>query len=84
MQIDIQGTEKFIKSLDEITKKLQSNELKEFIGQKAIETVNKIAFENLGHSSEYIKHNKMKIVNDGILIYNDVKNENGEYYLYTE
>lgn len=80
MVIDVVGSERVIKTINDFVKKMESDDLKRYIGSKAIEVINEEAFNELGDATEYTKHNKMEILSDGILIYNDVKNTEGQYY----
>lgn len=80
MQIEVTGSEFVLKAIEDIMNKLKSDDIKVYLGNKMIEVINKIATENLIENDDYIAHNKMKIVDEGILIYNDVQNDNGEYY----
>lgn len=80
MIIEVEGTDKVINYVKEMEKKLKSNDIKEYLAQKMIELINRESKSKLETSTNYVAHNKYEIRDDGILIYNDVQNDHGEYY----
>ena len=78
--IEVHGTKQVIDKIRKIADAMLSDDIKEYIAKKAIEVINKEADENLSYDEKYKKHNNYKIEKDSILIYNDVQNDNGEYY----
>lgn len=80
VEIQVTGLEEAIKKIERVQKIASSNELKEYIAERAIEEINKIAKERFSQSNNYVSSNKYELIKNGILIYNDVKNDNGECY----
>lgn len=78
--IEIQGTKQVIDKINRVEEIIKSDDLKKYIAEKAIAAINRIAAEKLSYDDNYIKSNKYEINEQGILIYNDVTNENGEHY----
>lgn len=80
MIIEVEGTDKVIKYVKEMEKKLKSDDVKKYLAEKMIILINRESKSKLENSINYVAHNKYEILDDGILIYNDVQNDNGEYY----
>lgn len=80
MTIEITGLDEALNLLEKLDSLCQSNELKEYIAERAIDEINKIAKSRLSTNDNYISNNKYKITKDGILIYNDVQAVDGSYY----
>lgn len=79
-EIKIQGTKQVIDKINRVKSITQSNALKEYLAKKMISIINEVADERLSYDDNYIKHNKFKIEEDAITIYNDVENHNHEHY----
>lgn len=77
--IDITGIDEAIRLFNEIKDVISSNELKEYLAEKSIEEINKIAKQRLQNSENYIANNNYEILQDGVLIYNDIQSEDGTY-----
>ena len=82
--IEIEGLDEVIQMLNDFENIISSDGLKEYLAEKSIKEINKIAKERLANSSNYIESNKYEIGKDYILIYNDVQNENSHYSLIIE
>lgn len=80
LRIEVRGTKQVIDKIDRIEELTNSSQIKEYLAKKMISIINQFAEDRLSSSEDYKKHNKYQILNDGILIYNDVTNSNGEYY----
>lgn len=80
INIEIQGTKQVIDKINEVEKKINSNDLKEYLAKKMIKIVNALADERLSYDKKYVKSNKYEITSDYIKIYNDVENENHQHY----
>lgn len=80
MIIEVEGTKKVINYVKEMEKKLKSDDVKKYLAEKMIILINRESKSKLENSINYVAHNKYEILDDGILIYNDVQNDNGEYY----
>lgn len=80
MNIEVTGLDEAINLLNRIQKITKSTKLKEYIAERAIEEINKIAKSKLSQNDNYINSNKYTLTEKGILIYNDVKTEDGSYY----
>jgi hypothetical protein len=80
MEITVKGLDEIIQNLQDTQKLIKSNELKKYIAEQSIKEINKIAQERLSQNGNYISNNKYEIVDNGILIYNDVQNEDGFNY----
>lgn len=80
MTIEVKGLDEVINKLDKMEKVIKSQGLKNYIAEEAIKVINKIAEERLSQSGNYIKNNKYEITNEGILIYNDSKTDEGQNY----
>lgn len=80
MIIEVEGTDKVINYVKEMEKKLKSDDVKKYLAEKMIILINRESKNKLENSINYDAHNKYEILDDGILIYNDVQNDNGEYY----
>lgn len=80
IDVSMTGTEEIIKSVETIEKKLKSKDIKEYLAKKMINVVNEETKDKLEYFNSYINHNKYYIDNDSITIYNDVQNEDGQYY----
>ena len=80
MKIEVQGLDEAINLLEKLDKVINSEKLKIYIAKKSINEINKIARKKLDYNSNYIASNKYNILDNGILIYNDVQNQNGKYY----
>lgn len=78
--IEIQGTKQVIDKINRIEEIVKSNDLKIYLAEKSIAVINRLADERLSHDENYVKNNKYKIEEEGILIYNDVVNNNNEHY----
>lgn len=78
--IEIQGTKQAINKINTIAAMTQSNDLKVYLANKMIEVINRLAEERLSYDENYIKSNKYKINEEGILVYNDVTNASNEHY----
>lgn len=78
--IKIQGTKKVIDKINSIDDAFKSNDLKEYLAKKVIRIIDKLADERLYYDDNYKSNNKYTIEQNKIIIYNDVKNNNGEYY----
>lgn len=78
--IKIQGIERVIKKIDLISKTLNSNDLKEYLAEKMLKVVNRLSEERLSKNENYIEHNKYKIEEKYIVVYNDVENDSHEHY----
>lgn len=78
--IEIQGTKQAINKINRIADITKSNDLKVYLANKMIEVINRLAEERLSYDENYIKSNKYKINDEGILVYNDVTNASNEHY----
>ena len=78
--IKIQGTKQVMNKIKKIAESMASDDIKEYIAKKAIEVINAEADANLSYDKNYRKHNQYKINGNSIIIYNDVQNENNQYY----
>lgn len=78
--IEIQGTKQVIDKINRIEEIVKSNDLKIYLAEKSIAVINRLADERLSHDENYVKNNKYKIEEEGILIYNDVVNNSNEHY----
>jgi hypothetical protein len=78
--IEIEGLEKVRKKLELLQNTLDSNELDDYIAEKAIDVINRLAKERLTEYDNYILSNHKKFGKDEIIIYNDVQNDNGFIY----
>lgn len=80
LNIEIQGTKQAIQKINEIEAFTKSQDIKKYLAEKIISVINRISEERLSYNENYINHNKYKILDEGILVYNDVQNDSGEYY----
>lgn len=80
IEIEVKGTDEIIKKILEVDKKLSSDDVKEYLAQKMLDVINRISEEKLKTNSNYVKHNKYKLIKEGIWLYNDVQTESGTYY----
>ena len=80
LRIEIRGTKQVIDKIDRIEELTNSKQIKEYLAEKMISVINRLAEERLSYDENYISHNKYQLLENGILIYNDVTNSNGEYY----
>lgn len=80
MNIEVKGLDECIKMLQKLKETLKSEELFKYIAEKSIKIINKYASERLENNSNYIEANKYDIISNGVIIHNDVKNPEGEYY----
>ena len=78
--IEIQGTKQVMNKIKKIAESMASDDIKEYIAKKAIEVINAEADANLSYDKNYREHNQYKINGNSIIIYNDVQNENNQYY----
>lgn len=78
--IKVDGIKECKEILNRIPKLIKSKKFKQYIGENCVKVINKFAQQRLSVSSEYTKENKIKVYNNGVLIYNDVKNQDGAYY----
>lgn len=78
--IDVTGIEDCIKFINSIPNLVDDDNFKQYIGENAVKEIVEIAKTKLGTFDEYVTHNQIKILNNGVLIYNDVQNVSGEYY----
>ena len=78
--IEIDGLEKVRSKLELLQGTLDSNELDDYIAEKAIDVINRLAKERLTEYDNYILSNHKEFGKDEIIIYNDVQNENGFIY----
>lgn len=80
MDIEVHGTEEILEYIEEIENKINSNDLKEYLAKKMLDIINQESENKIENNLTYTDHNKYEILDDGILIYNDVQNDDGEYY----
>lgn len=80
LTITVEGTKQVIDKINKIEKLCNSNDIKEYLANKIISVINRLADERLSYDENYVKSNKYKIEKDGILVYNDVVNNSGEHY----
>lgn len=78
--INLTDIDEIVNMLDNIKDIISSDALKEYIAQKSIEEINRIAEQRLQSSENYIANNKYELIKDGVLIYNDIQTEDGTYY----
>lgn len=78
--IEIDGIKELKDTLNKIPKLVKSNKFKQYIGENCVKVINRIASERLIMHNEYNSQNIIEILKDGVLIHNDVKNDNGTYY----
>lgn len=79
-KITITGTKQLIDKINSIEKITMSKDIKEYLAKKMISVIDRLSEERLSYDENYSKHNKYEILENGILVYNDVTNSNGEYY----
>lgn len=80
IEIDITGIDNFVKTINSVSEIINETKFRTYLGQKAIEVINDVARTELKSSDDYINHNTLKVVNDGIIIYNDIANSQGQHY----
>lgn len=80
VNVQITGLEEAIEKIERLHKIASSDELKKYIAEKAINEINKVAKQRLSQSNNYVESNEYELINEGILIYNNVQNDKGEYY----
>lgn len=80
MTIEVTGLEEVINLLNDLDALMQSEKLKTYIAEKALEEINRIAKTKLSQNDNYINSNKYTLTDEGILIYNDVQAVDGSYY----
>lgn len=80
LTIELQGSKQAIDKINTIAAMTQSNDLKVYLANKMIAVINRLAEERLSYDENYIKSNKYKITDEGILVYNDVTNASHEHY----
>ena len=78
--IKVTGIEDCINFINDIPKLIENKNFKQYIGENCVKVINEIAEKKLKISSKYNASNKIKILKTGVLIYNDVKNDNGSFY----
>lgn len=78
--IEIDGIKELEDTLNKIPKLVKDKNFKQYIGENCVKIINRLASERLSISNEYNSQNKIDILNDGVLIHNDVKNNDGVYY----
>ena len=79
-EIKIQGTKQVIDKIERVEAITKSEGLRKYLAQKMIAVINRLADERLSYDDNYKNHNKYQINSDSIVIYNDVQNNNGQYY----
>lgn len=79
-EIKIQGTKQVIDKIERVEAITKSEGLKKYLAQKMIAVINRLADERLSYDDNYKNHNNYQINSDSIVIYNDVQNNNGQYY----
>jgi len=82
--IKVDGLDEVIQIFKKLEDIISSDGLKEYIAEKSIEEINKIAKERLANYSNYIESNKYIIGKNYIEIYNDVQTEYSHYSLIIE
>ena len=80
ISIEIQGTKQVIDKINRVEAITKSSGLKQYLAERMVAVINRLADERLSYDDNYIKHNKTVIRDDSILIYNDVENNNHEHY----
>lgn len=80
INIRVEGANEIIKKITEIDKKLSSDDIKEYLAKKMLDVINKTTEEKLKNNSNYIASNKYKLIDKGIMLYNDVQAVDGSYY----
>lgn len=78
--IEVTGIDECINFINSIPNLLKDNDFKQYIGEQCVEVINKVARQKLNVSGNYVEHNKIEILKNGVLIYNDVQSDNGDYY----
>lgn len=73
------GLDKAIKMFDKLGKTILSDKLLDYIAEKAIDEINKIAKEKLQTSENYIANNEYEKIDKGVVIYNNIQSEDGIY-----
>jgi len=79
VSIKVEGLQRVLDTLNKYGELFSANDFKEYIAEKSIEEINKIASERLQSSENYIANNKYEITDKGIVIYNDIKSDDGTY-----
>lgn len=80
-KVEIKGTEEVLKAIEKVESIINSKDLYNFIGEKALKVIKRIAEDKLKTgASNYNQHNKLQVLNNGILIYNDIANSDGTFY----
>ena len=78
--ITIKGTKQVIDKINSVEQTMMSKDIKEYLAKKMISIINTLSEERLSYDENYSKSNKYEILENGIFVYNDVTNGNGEYY----
>lgn len=77
--IRVEGLDKALKTLKKFEGLVSTVGFKEYIAEKAIEEINKIARQKLHTSEGYVANNKYEIIDKGVVIYNDIQSDDGTY-----
>lgn len=80
LKITSEGLDKAINFFRKLEQTVLSEKLFDYIADKAIDEINKIAQERLQNSENYIANNKYKKISKGIEIYNDSETKDGINY----
>ena len=77
--INISGLDEAVNLLKKYQEIISSDGLKEYLAEKSIDEINKIANEKLQSSENYNANNKYKITDNGVVIYNEIQSQDGTY-----
>lgn len=78
--IKVDGIDDCLEFINSIPNLVDNSDFKQYIGENCVNVINKIANEKLIISNDYNSNNKIKILDNGVQIYNEVQNDNGTFY----